>query len=153
ASRCRPGCNVAIWCRRPKCRRLRARQFWSRLSSGAAPGCVVLVPVVWSRRVRNDGGQASARTGQSTGLGTSHDTGRCAEYGGPPGRSVAMMTNEVSAMPAYPESHRDLLDAPVAMLATQSANGYPQVTALWFLYEDGEIKLSLNTARQKVKNL
>src|SRR5262249_16694002 len=97
--------------------------------------------------------QASARTGQSTGLDTRHDTGRCAEYGGPPGRSVAMMTNEVSAMPAYPESHRDLLDAPAAMLATQSANGYPQVTAPSFLYEGGEIKLSLNTARQKVKNL
>jgi PPOX class probable F420-dependent enzyme len=56
-------------------------------------------------------------------------------------------------MPAIPESHRDLLDTDVAMLATNGRDGYPQVTALWFLYEDGEIKLSLNTGRQKVKNL
>ena len=56
-------------------------------------------------------------------------------------------------MPTFPESHRDLLDANVAMLATNGKDGYPQVTAIWFLYENGEIKLSLNTARQKVKNL
>ena len=56
-------------------------------------------------------------------------------------------------MPAFPDSHRDLLDTNVAMLATNGRDGYPQVTAIWFLYEDGEIKLSLNTARQKVKNL
>jgi PPOX class probable F420-dependent enzyme len=39
------------------------------------------------------------------------------------------------------------------MLATIGKDGYPQVTALWFLYDDGTIKLSLNTTRQKVKNL
>jgi PPOX class probable F420-dependent enzyme len=42
----------------------------------------------------------------------------------------------------------------VATLATIGPDGYPQVTALWFLFDDdGTIKLSLNTARQKVKNL
>ena len=52
-----------------------------------------------------------------------------------------------------PESHQDLLKADVAMLATIGNDGYPQVTALWFLWDDGKIKMSLNTARQKVKNL
>ena len=52
-----------------------------------------------------------------------------------------------------PESHRDLLDAPVAVLATIGDDGFPQVTAVWFLYADGELRVSLNETRQKVKNL
>src|SRR5262245_41766141 len=56
-------------------------------------------------------------------------------------------------MTPFPESHRDLLDADVAMLATIGHDGYPQVTALWFLFDDGMLRLSLNTTRQKVKNL
>lgn len=57
-------------------------------------------------------------------------------------------------MTLFPESHQDLLQAEVAMLATIGLDGYPQVTALWFLFdEDGTLKLSLNTTRQKVKNL
>lgn len=57
-------------------------------------------------------------------------------------------------MSTFPESHRDLLEQPVGILATYGADGFPQVTALWFLLdEDGRIKMSLNTARQKVKNL
>lgn len=57
-------------------------------------------------------------------------------------------------MPTFPESHRDLFAVDVAILATIGGDGYPQVTALWFLVdEDGQIKLSLNTARQKLKNL
>ena len=57
-------------------------------------------------------------------------------------------------MTTFPESHQDLLNAPVATLATIGHDGYPQVTALWFLFDDdGIIKLSLNTTRQKVKNL
>lgn len=57
-------------------------------------------------------------------------------------------------MTTIPTSHRDLLAAPVGILATYGADGYPQVTALWFLLDDdGLVKLSLNTARQKVKNL
>src|SRR5207247_3250566 len=48
----------------------------------------------------------------------------------------------------------DLLEADVAMLATIGQDGYPQVTALWFLFdEDATLKLSLNSTRQKVKNL
>ena len=57
-------------------------------------------------------------------------------------------------MTVFPESHRDLLNADVAILATLGHDGYPQVTALWFLFDDdGTLKLSLNTSRQKVKNL
>jgi PPOX class probable F420-dependent enzyme len=56
-------------------------------------------------------------------------------------------------MTTFPESHQDLLKADVATLATIGPDGYPQVTALWFLYDDETIKLSLNTTRQKVKNL
>jgi PPOX class probable F420-dependent enzyme len=57
-------------------------------------------------------------------------------------------------MPTVPASHQDLLPAPVAVLATAGADGYPQVTGLWFLLDDdGLVRLSLNTTRQKVKNL
>jgi len=56
-------------------------------------------------------------------------------------------------MPAIPDTHRDLLDTDVAMLATISRDGFPQVTAVWFFLDGDTVKLSLNTGRQKVKNL
>ena len=56
-------------------------------------------------------------------------------------------------MNTFPESHRDLLDGQFASLATIDSRGFPQVTEVWFLLEDGEVKLSLNTARQKTRNL
>ncbi len=59
----------------------------------------------------------------------------------------------MSGMTDFPESHRDLLDGQVASLATIGRNGFPQVTEIWFLHDDGEIKLSLNTARLKTRNL
>ena len=54
-----------------------------------------------------------------------------------------------------PDSHRDLLDAnPAVILTTNGADGFPQVTAMWFLIDDdGQIKVSLNSTRQKTKNL
>jgi PPOX class probable F420-dependent enzyme len=52
-----------------------------------------------------------------------------------------------------PESHRDLLNAQVAMLATIGSSGRPQLSATWFLAEGDTVQISLNTARQKVKNL
>jgi PPOX class probable F420-dependent enzyme len=52
-----------------------------------------------------------------------------------------------------PESHLDLLDTRFATLATLAADGSPQLTEVWFLYEDGEVKLSLNSSRAKTKNL
>lgn len=56
-------------------------------------------------------------------------------------------------MTTFPQSHSDLLDAQVASLATIGGDGFPQQTELWFLYDDGELKLSLNTARLKTRNL
>jgi PPOX class probable F420-dependent enzyme len=57
--------------------------------------------------------------------------------------------------PTIPESHRDVLEqSPIVTLATIGPDGFPQVSAMWFLVdEDGTIAASLNTARQKVKNL
>ena len=59
----------------------------------------------------------------------------------------------MSGMTDFPASHRDLLEGQVASLATIGRNGFPQVTEIWFLHDDGEIKLSLNTARMKTRNL
>jgi PPOX class probable F420-dependent enzyme len=56
-------------------------------------------------------------------------------------------------MTDFPTTHADLLDAQIGTLATVSANGIPQQTAVWFLHDDGELKLSLNTARRKTRNL
>ena len=55
--------------------------------------------------------------------------------------------------PSVPSTHTDLLDASVATLATVGPDGRPQVSAVWFLTEDGVVKVSLNVARQKTKNL
>jgi PPOX class probable F420-dependent enzyme len=54
---------------------------------------------------------------------------------------------------SVPNDYVDLLDTSTALLATLGPGGQPQVTAIWFLYEDGRIKISLNKARQKYKNL
>ena len=56
-------------------------------------------------------------------------------------------------MTNFPDSHRDLLDAQVATLATIGGNGLPQLTEVWFLHDDGELKLSLNNSRLKTRNL
>jgi PPOX class probable F420-dependent enzyme len=56
-------------------------------------------------------------------------------------------------MAAIPATHRDLLGAQVATLATLGSDGYPQVSEVWFLAEDDTFRISLNTARQKTKNL
>jgi PPOX class probable F420-dependent enzyme len=56
-------------------------------------------------------------------------------------------------MGIIPESHRDLLEARVATFATVGADGYPQLSEVWFLAEDDVIRLSLNSDRQKTKNI
>jgi PPOX class probable F420-dependent enzyme len=56
-------------------------------------------------------------------------------------------------MTTFPESHRDLLDGQFASLATVGRDGFPQVTEIWFLYDEGELKLSLNDSRRKTRNL
>ncbi|HEY8601078.1 MAG TPA: PPOX class F420-dependent oxidoreductase [Thermomicrobiales bacterium] len=54
-----------------------------------------------------------------------------------------------------PDKFLDLVRAPgVAVLTTLGPDGSPQTTALWyFLDDDGFVKLSLNVARRKTKNL
>ena len=56
-------------------------------------------------------------------------------------------------MTSIPDSHRDLLGEQVLTLATIGSTGRPQLSNVWFLAEGDTIKMSLNTARQKVKNL
>jgi PPOX class probable F420-dependent enzyme len=54
---------------------------------------------------------------------------------------------------AIPASHRDLLEGQFATLATVGADGRPQLSEVWFLADGDTVALSLNTARQKTKNL
>ena len=56
-------------------------------------------------------------------------------------------------MTDFPESHRDLLGAQVASLATIRHDGFPHVTEVWFLHDEEELRLSLNTSRLKTRNL
>jgi len=56
-------------------------------------------------------------------------------------------------MPEIPASHRDLLDTQVATLGTVGPDGRPQLSEVWFLADGDTVRLSLNTSRQKVKNL
>lgn len=57
------------------------------------------------------------------------------------------------AQHTIPESHRDLLDGNFATLATVGDDGYPHLSEVWFLTEGDQVAISLNTARQKVRNL
>jgi PPOX class probable F420-dependent enzyme len=52
-----------------------------------------------------------------------------------------------------PQSHHDLLQSSVATFATIAPDGRPQLTEVWFLSEDDVISVSMNTSRQKLKNL
>ena len=58
------------------------------------------------------------------------------------------MPNPADIPPAY----ADLLDIHIASFATVGPSGYPQISAIGFLYEDGVIKSSMHTPRQKFKN-
>jgi PPOX class probable F420-dependent enzyme len=54
---------------------------------------------------------------------------------------------------AVPDEHREVLEAPYGVLTTLGADGYPQSTMVAFLAEDDLVKISLNTTRQKTRNL
>ncbi len=56
-------------------------------------------------------------------------------------------------MPEIPASHRDLLDAQVATLGTVGPDGRPQLSEVWLLADGDTVRLSLNSARQKTRNL
>src|ERR1700740_3020902 len=63
------------------------------------------------------------------------------------------LRRRVRVMTTIPDTHRDLLNAQVGVLGTIGASGRPQLSAIWFLADGDTVKLSLNTDRQKVKNL
>jgi len=69
------------------------------------------------------------------------------------GSRIRRSTVRDMTTPEIPDSHRDLLDAQVAVLGTIGASGRPQLSGTWFLAEGATVKISLNTSRQKVKNL
>jgi PPOX class probable F420-dependent enzyme len=56
-------------------------------------------------------------------------------------------------MTGVPDSHADLLEEKFATLATIGRDGIPQLTEVWFVYEDGQLRLSLNSSRRKTRNL
>lgn len=56
-------------------------------------------------------------------------------------------------MPEFPQTHADLLEAPFATLGTIDSEGRPQLTEVWFLHDEGELRLWLNGARAKTRNL
>ena len=60
-----------------------------------------------------------------------------------------------SILSEVPESHRDLLESRLtAALTTIDGAGRPQSTAVWYLVdEDGQLKSSVTSTRQKYKNL
>ena len=56
-------------------------------------------------------------------------------------------------IPEIPDSHKALLNAQIGVLGTIGASGRPQLSGTWFLADGDTVKISLNTTRQKVKNL
>ncbi len=60
-----------------------------------------------------------------------------------------------SLLDQVPDSHRDLLRAPLtATLSTVDDRCRPQTTAVWYLVDvDGQLKGSITSERQKFKNL
>jgi PPOX class probable F420-dependent enzyme len=59
----------------------------------------------------------------------------------------------MTTTPEIPASHKDLLNAQVGVLGTIGASGRPQLSAIWFVAEGDTVKFSLNSTRQKTKNL
>ena len=60
----------------------------------------------------------------------------------------------MATAPALPESHRDLLTRSTVALSTHNPDGSIQTTAVWvYLEDDGTLRMSLATNRQKYRNL
>jgi PPOX class probable F420-dependent enzyme len=55
--------------------------------------------------------------------------------------------------PVIPDTHKELLNAQVAVLGTIGASGRPQLSGVWFLADGDTVRLSLSNSRQKLKNL
>jgi PPOX class probable F420-dependent enzyme len=51
------------------------------------------------------------------------------------------------------EFHPLLTSTALALVSTLGPDGAPQATPLWFLFEDGHVRISLVEGRQKLRNL
>lgn len=61
---------------------------------------------------------------------------------------------DMTTIAAVPDDALSLAQLPTTVtLSTVGPSGYPQVSAIWFRYEDGVFRTSLTPARQKYKNL
>lgn len=56
-------------------------------------------------------------------------------------------------MASIPDSHRELLDAEAATMATIGPDGRPQLTEVWFVPDGDSVAVSINTATRKARNL
>ncbi|MEX5634213.1 PPOX class F420-dependent oxidoreductase [Parafrankia sp. FMc2] len=57
-------------------------------------------------------------------------------------------------MPTVSPAYRDLLESGnTVTLATVGADGQPQLTAVWAILDDGQVRTSLHPSRQKYRNL
>ena len=56
-----------------------------------------------------------------------------------------MAAATMRGMATFPDSRRDLLDAPIATLATIGKDDLPQLTEIWFLHDEGKLRTSLTT--------
>ncbi|HEV2659557.1 MAG TPA: PPOX class F420-dependent oxidoreductase, partial [Ktedonobacteraceae bacterium] len=57
-------------------------------------------------------------------------------------------------MSNIPESHLAILQSPaLAYMATLGPKGEPQVSAVWFLWDETHLLFALNKKRQKYRNL
>lgn len=57
-------------------------------------------------------------------------------------------------MTVIPESHLDLLERPLfCHLATERADGWPQVNPMWFVWDGTHLRLTGTTTRYKYRNI
>jgi PPOX class probable F420-dependent enzyme len=53
-----------------------------------------------------------------------------------------------------PAAAKDLLEGTyIAAFGTLTPGGRPQITAVWYLFEDGQLKLTIRNDRAKIRNL
>ena len=70
-----------------------------------------------------------------------------------PAFAVDPAPSSIGGVTEFPQTHADLLEAPFGTLGTIDSEGRPQLTEVWFLHDDGDVKLWLNAARAKMRNL
>ena len=54
---------------------------------------------------------------------------------------------------AIDQIDEDILSAEAAVIATNGPGGVPQLSAIWFIVEDGVVKMSVTESTQKHRNL